>query len=76
VHRLAFLSLDLNIIGNVWRKMKYELRTKVFENVEDLWCITQELWPQISRESMEGLYNSISRRVQAVLGQEGSNTKY
>ena len=67
---------DLNIIENVWGKIKYELRNKVFDNVEDLWSKVRELWLEISREFIDSLYNSIPRRIQAVIHQEGRNTKY
>ena len=53
--------------------MKYELRTKVFENMEDLQCVVQELWSQIPREPVEGLYSNILRGVQAVIDKEGGN---
>lgn len=71
------LSPDLNIIENVWGRIKYELRTKVFTTEDEIWEEVEHLWKTlITREFILGLYESLPRRIAAVLENSGRHTKY
>ena len=70
-------SPDLNIIENVWGRIKYELRTAVFEDFEEVWDEVKKLWKQIVTEDfIHNLYESLPRRIEAVIHNEGRHTKY
>lgn len=69
-------SPDLNIIENVWGIIKYNLRSQVFSNVEDLWFEVQKMWNDIPPELIQSLYESMPRRIEAVIQAKGGNTKY
>ena len=70
-------SPDLNIIENVWGRIKYELRDQAFENLDDLWREVHRLWGEIiTDEFVINLYNSMPRRIEAVMRSGGRHTKY
>ena len=70
-------SPDLNIIENVWGRIKYELRNQEFEDVDDLWREIHRLWGEIiDAEFVVNLYNSLPRRLEAVIRADGRHTKY
>ena len=70
-------SPDLNIIENVWARIKYEMRDQFFEDVEDLWREVQRLWNElITDEFVINLYNSIPRRIEAMIRAGGGHTRY
>lgn len=69
-------SPDLNLIENVWGRLKYELRGRKFETQDDLWDEIERLWHQVPLEFVRSLYNSIERRISAVIKSKGSYTTY
>jgi len=70
-------SPDLNIIENVWGKIKYELRSQVFEDLDDLWEQVQKTWKiEISQGFINSLCESMPRRIEAVISSNGDYTKY
>ena len=40
-------SPDLNIIENVWGRLKSEMRFQYFDDVEDLWSEISRLWEEL-----------------------------
>ncbi len=70
------LSPDLSPIENVWATMTSGLRDKTFKNTEDLWVAVQREWFGVHQEHIARLYNSIPRRIQAVIGSRGDSTRY
>ena len=70
-------SPDLNIIENVWGRIKYEMRAQYFDDVEDLWLEVKRLWEElITAEFVLNLYRSLPRRMEAVFQSNGLHTKY
>ena len=70
-------SPDLNIIENVWGRIKFELRTQVFDDLDDLWHEVERLWKTlITREFISSLYESMPRRIASVIENQGNHTKY
>lgn len=71
-------SPDLNIIEHVWAKMSkaiyrphYRAGTK-----EELKDHVMEHWEDIDLEFIRTLYDSIPSRLQAVIDNEGGNTRF
>lgn len=69
-------SPDLNIIEDVWSRIKYQLRGRVFADEEELWAEVQVQWNNIPQEFIDTLYNSLPNRMEAVLEADGGHTKY
>ena len=70
-------SPDLNIIENVWGRLKYEMRLQYFDDVEDLWSEVSRLWKElITPEFVRNLYRSMPRRIDAIIEANGKHTKY
>lgn len=71
-------SADLNPIEHVWDKLKIQIgqREKRPTSVHELWDMVLEEWELIPQEMIEKLYESMPRRVEAVLKAKGGNTKY
>ena len=71
-------SPDLNIIENVWLKLKRRLQCRA-ENIrtaaELSHAITQE-WQALTVEYIQGLYRSLTRRMRKVIRVKGEMTKY
>lgn len=71
-------SADLNPIEHVWDILKVQIgrRARRPTSIHELWVVVQEEWDLISPEIVQRLYESMPRRVQAVLRARGGNTKY
>lgn len=69
-------SPDLSLIENVWDNLKERVLLRKPNNLDDLWqCCLQE-WSKITLQDIQNLYESMPRRVKAVLDAKGGNTKY
>jgi transposase len=71
-------SPDLNIIENVWLVMKKHVRKRshLINSVDDLKRELLTAWKNVSQLFIRRLYESIPRRLRAVLTQHGHITKY
>ena len=74
-------SPDLNIIEHVWRYLKVKLyKLPVATNVKELWekinSLSEEMWDEKMTEAIQALYESIPRRMAAVIKAKGGHTKY
>lgn len=69
-------SPDINIIENLWQILKAKVKERHPVTVEDMWRIAQEEWELIPANTIVNLYNSLPRRVVAVLKARGGPTKY
>lgn len=69
-------SPDLNIIEDVWGHLKYQLRGFVFEDEGELWEELQNQWNRITPDWIQGLYQSLPSRIEAIINAEGGITKY
>lgn len=80
VPRLAWppSSPDLNIIEQVWDQLDRLVRAReaLPRNRNELWDALQEEWLNISQDSIDRLFESMPRRVQAVIEARGGNTRY
>jgi transposase len=71
-------SPDLNIIENIWKVIKVRVRRRIckIENASDLRTVVAEIWSSLQAHYVRSLYNSIPRRIRAVLETRGNITKY
>jgi len=71
-------SPDLNIIENVWQRLKRELQNDAtcIATADDLKAKIRHLWGNLPVNYVQSLYYSIPRRIEAVLKNNGNVTKY
>lgn len=71
-------SADLNLIEHVWDILKVQIgrREKRPTSIHELWGVVLEEWELIPLEIIQSLYESMPRRVEAVLKARGGHTKY
>lgn len=71
-------SPDMNIIEHVWHYLDRRVRQRPNQphNLDALWEALQEEWYRIDQEFLDHLYNSIPRRVDALVAAKGGNTRY
>ena len=69
-------SPDLNVIENLWSILKQEVLKEHPKSAADLWLVAQRKWYAISNDVITNLYQSIPRRLSAVLEAKGLYTKY
>lgn len=69
-------SPDLNVIENIWDYLKQKLDMKVTNTLDDLWTAAYDEFHKIPDEYIKRLFDSIPRRLTAVLSRKGGNTKY
>ena len=71
-------SPDLNIIENVWLKLKLKLQQRVetINTRDELSRAIVDIWQSLPLEYVQGLYNSLPRRMRKVLRVKGEMTKY
>ena len=70
------MSPDLNPIEHLWRILKRKVEMCKVSNICQLCNVVMEEWKSIPVATCEALVNSMSRRVKAVLDNDGGNTKY
>ena len=49
-------SADLNIIENLWSKVKKNVRKHTILNFDELWLIAQDEWYAIDNKTISNLY--------------------
>jgi len=71
-------SLDMSIIEHVWDQIDAMVRARnpLLRNKEEMWVALQEEWDNFPQSSLDKLYASMPRRVDALLEARGSHTKY
>lgn len=69
-------SPDLNVIENVWGRIKYNLRATVFESKDHLWAEIVKEWEKTPLDFIRGLYDSLPDRIEAVIEANGGHTRY
>ena len=75
---MASLVSDMNLIEHVWDMLdrKVRSRRRLPSNLDDLWRILQEEWNNLNIGAIQGLYDSMPRRVEALKAAKGSYTRY
>ena len=69
-------SPDLNPIENLWSQMKNLQRHERATSIAGLKRIAKKVWDNITPEYLQSLYESMPRRMQAVVDAQGGHTKY
>ena len=69
-------SPDLNPIENLWSYLSAKLSTKKYANVPELWDALRQLWASVPIDYIQGLIDSMPRRVNAVLKTKGGTIDY
>ena len=71
-------SPDLNPIENVWRDVKRRVASHEEKpaNLDELFSQTLREWNMTSPDYIRALYNSMHRRIEAVIKAKGGHTKY
>jgi hypothetical protein len=71
-------SPDMNIIENVWNYLDGRVRTRERQprNITELWEALNEEWVGIPQDYIDKLFDSVPRRVEALLKAKGGHTKY
>lgn len=69
-------SPDLNPIENLWAQLDFATKDRVCNTEEQLFNVLSEAWHNLPLEYLEGLIESMPRRIEAVLKARGMSTKY
>jgi hypothetical protein len=69
-------SLDLNIIENVWALVQRQVNSLGCKDFGEFKQAVLESFVGLPSETVANLYNSMGKRMEAVLEREGSYTKY
>jgi hypothetical protein len=71
-------SPDMSIIEHVWDYLDRRVRTRTSlpRNRTELWDALVEEWGNVEEDYITRLYESMPRRVQALLDAKGGHTKY
>lgn len=71
-------SPDLNIIEHVWAYIKYTLSKdkRVPETLDELWERVQTIWTELPKNYLPHLYESMPKRIKALLRSRGGPIKY
>ena len=67
---------DLNRIENVWKTLGERSKARNPKTTLQLWNALQEEWNTITRQDINRLISSCSRRCQSVIEAKGVRTKY
>ena len=70
------MSPDMNPIEHVWPMVTRALEGSVFAGKDQLWSALQEAFANISPDQIRKLYESMPRRMAAVIAARGGPTRY
>ena len=70
------MSPDLNPIEHIWPYVVKRLEGSVFAGRDQLWTALQEAFAAVPVAYVHSLYNSLPRRMDAVIGARGGPTRY
>ena len=70
------MSPDMNPIEHVWPVVSRAIAGCVFSGKDQLWSALQEAFANVSPDHIRALYNSMPRRMEAVIGARGGPTRY
>lgn len=70
------MSPDANPIENVWSYIKMQLRGKPVYTEKQLSCQIRKIWRSLPLEYAENLVESMQKRCQAIINNDGDWTKY
>ena len=70
------MSPDMNPVEHVWPLVRKDLEGQVFSGREALWTGLQAAFARVPSSAIQGLYNSMARRMAAVMVAKGGHTKY
>lgn len=70
------MSPDLNPIEHLWGVLKRKVEERQVSNIRQLRDVITEEWKAIPSATCAGLVNSMPRRIQSVLDNNGAHTKY
>lgn len=69
-------SPDLSPIENLWDKLKENVKNRHPQTRQELWNITKQEFESLPNEYIKKLYESMTRRIKAVINSKGNCTKY
>ncbi len=69
------MSPDLNPIEHLWGILKWKVEERKVSNIHQLRNVIMEEWKRTPAANCEALVNSMPKRIKAVLGNNGGNTK-
>ncbi len=69
------MSLDLNPIEYLWRILKWKVEEHKVSNIHQLRDVVMEEWKRTPVATCEALVNFMPKWVEAVLENNGGNTK-
>lgn len=69
-------SPDLNILENLWAVLKQKVNSTSPKNKNELWTEIQKAWEEIDTKLVNTLYESIPRRIEAIIKSRGGHSKY
>jgi hypothetical protein len=69
-------SPDLNLIENLWSIIKQRLAGKKCSTYEELASAVEGEWANVDHSDLRPLYESMPRRIAAVIEAKGGPTRY
>ena len=69
-------SPDMSLIECVWNDLKFRLRGECFSSKDELWKRLKKEWNSMESKYIKELYESMPRRISALVDAEGRHTKY
>ena len=69
-------SPDLNPIENVWGILKSRIDTRNITSAKDLFKKTKKESDTITQKKIQKIISNLPKRIDAVLQEQGGNTKY
>jgi hypothetical protein len=66
----------MNPIEHLWPMVAQKLSGSVFSGKEQLWSALQDAFASISPSQVKALYDSMPRRMEAVISARGGHTRY
>lgn len=69
-------SPDMNLIESLWAIVDSKIPKGQRTSKDQMWKLAQEAWRSVTQREIDSLFESMPRRMKAVIQAKGGHTKY
>ena len=67
---------DMNLIESLWEIVDLKIKRNLRTSKKEMWELIQKAWSEVTIEEITNLFESMPRRMEAVIKAKGGHTKY
>lgn len=69
-------SPDMNLIESLWEIVDLKIQRNLLTSKSEMWSLIQKAWSEVTQSEIRKLFQSMPRRMEAVIEAKGGHTTY